>query len=123
MMAFVKHKRSFAALILAGFAAGCAGESAEQLFVQPGRFDYLSCSELVFERQKFAEREQELKALIDRAEKESFGVLLAAGSYRGEYLQAQGEQRMLAGVMERKKCPPDAPPRPPELSRPLQKRR
>jgi len=113
MTALAKHRHFIAALALVGFAAGCTGDTADQLFVQPGRFDYFSCSELVSARQKSAAREQELKTLIDRAEKESVGVLLAVASYRGEYLRAQAEQKTLGEVMERKKCPPDTPPRAP----------
>ena len=82
--------------------------------VRPGRFDYLSCAEIAKASDTAAKRERELKALIERAEKESFGVLMAAASYRGEYLQAQGEQKMLAEVARRKDCgaersPPAAP--------------
>lgn len=118
MMPRAKHRLSLAAVLtLAGCVAGCSGDVAEQLFVQPGRFDYFSCSELVSARQKSAAREQELRTLIDRAEKESAGVLLAVASYRGEYLRMQGEQKMQAEVMERKKCPPDTEPRPPDSRR------
>lgn len=112
MTAPFKYIRACSALLLTVLAAGCAGDTAEELFVQPGHFDYLSCSELVSAQQSSAKREQELKTLIDRAEKESVGVLLAAASYRGDYLAAQGEQKMQAEVMRRKNCPPDTPPRP-----------
>jgi hypothetical protein len=103
-----------AALVLATFTAGCAGDTAEQFLVRPGRFDYLSCPEIAKTSATTAKREQELKALIDRAEKEAFGILMAAASYRSEYLQAQGEQKMLAEVARQKNCgaersPPAAP--------------
>ena len=103
-----------AALVSATFAAGCAGDAAEQFLIQPGRFDYLSCADIAKASGTAARREQELKALIDRAEKESFGILMAAASYRGEYLQAQGEQTMLAEVAREKNCgaersPPEGP--------------
>jgi hypothetical protein len=103
-----------AALVLATFTAGCAGDASGEFLVRPGRFDYLSCAEIAKASDTAAKRERELKALIERAEKESFGVLMAAASYRGEYLQAQGEQKMLAEVARRKDCgaersPPAAP--------------
>jgi hypothetical protein len=103
-----------AALVSVAFTAGCAGDAAEQFLVRPGRFDYLSCAEIAKASEAGARRERDLKALIDRAEKESFGVLMAAASYRGEYLQAQGEQTMLAEVARQKNCgaersPPAAP--------------
>jgi hypothetical protein len=114
MKASRKHVGTLAALLLAALAAGCAGDAAEQIFVRPGHFDYLSCPELVTAQQNAAKREQDLKVLIERAEKESIGVLLAAASYRGDLLRAQGEQKMVAEVFSRKNCPPDTPPRPPD---------
>jgi hypothetical protein len=117
MTASFKYIRASGALLLTALAAGCAGDSAEQLFVRPGRFDYLSCSELVSAQQSSARHEQELKTLIDRAEKESVGVLLAVASYRGDYLRAQGEQKLQAEVFRRKNCPPDTPPRAPDPAR------
>jgi hypothetical protein len=113
MKASLNHIGAAAALLLAAFAAGCAGDAAEQFFVRPGGFDYLSCPELVAARQSAAKREQDLKVLIDRAEKESIGVLIAAASYRGDYLRAQGEQKNVAEVMRQKNCPPDTQPRAP----------
>ena len=94
---------------LSALVAGCAGETAEQLFVQPGRFDYLDCPEIVRVSQLTAKREQELKTLIERAEREPVGRILAIPSYQGDLLKAQGEQKMLAEVMARKQCPPDTP--------------
>jgi hypothetical protein len=108
-----KHLGSTVSLLLAALAAGCAGDAAEQLFIKPGVFDYLSCPELVTAQQKAQKREQELNTLIERAEKETVGVLLAAASYRGDLLRAQGEQKMAAEVMRRKNCPPDTPPQAP----------
>jgi hypothetical protein len=113
MKASPNHIGAVGALLLAALAAGCAGDAAEQFFVRPGGFDYLSCPELVAAQQNAAKREQELKVLIDRAEKESIGVLIAAASYRGDYLRVQGEQKMVAEVIRRKNCPPDTPPQPP----------
>ena len=99
-----------AALGLATATAACAGDAAEQLLVRPGRFDYLSCPEIAKTRETAAKREQELKTLIERAEKESFGVLMAAASYRGDYLQAQGQQKMLAEVARQKNCATEQSP-------------
>jgi hypothetical protein len=113
MRASLNHGGAAAALLLAALVAGCAGDAAEQLFVRPGRFDYMSCPELVAAQQSAEKREQELKVLIDRAEKESIGVLIAAASYRGDYLRAQGEQKTVAEVIRQKNCPPDTPPQAP----------
>jgi hypothetical protein len=100
------------ALLLATFATGCGGQAGEEFFARPGRFDYLDCPAIAAATHKAAAREQELKILIERAGKESFGVLMAEASYRGEYLRAQGEQKMLAEVAQQKNCPPETPPAP-----------
>jgi hypothetical protein len=113
MRASLNQAGATAALLLAALVAGCAGDTAEQLFVRPGGFDYLSCPELVAAQQSAAKREQELKVLIDRAEKESIGVLIAAASYRSDYLRAQGEQKNVAEVIRQKNCPPDTQPQAP----------
>jgi hypothetical protein len=99
-----------AALMLATLVAGCATESVDLLFVRPGQFDYLSCAEIATATQNAATREQELKTLTERAERESFGVLVAAAAYRSDYLRAQGQLRLLSEAAQNKKCPPAASP-------------
>ena len=51
-----------------------------------------------------------MKTLIERAQKETLGVILGEASYRGEYLKAQGELKMLAEVSARKNCAAQPPP-------------
>jgi|tagenome__1003787_1003787.scaffolds.fasta_scaffold20741540_2 hypothetical protein len=113
MIAPLNYGAAAAALLLAILVAGCAGDAAEQLLVRPGAFNYLSCPELVAAQQTAQKREQELKVLIDRAEKESIGVVIAAASYRGDYVRSQGEQKAVAEVIRQKNCPPDTPPQAP----------
>lgn len=94
-------------LLLAMSLAGCATESIELLFSRPGSFDYLNCTEIAAATKSAATREADLKSLIDRAEKESFGVIVAAAAYRSDYLQAQGELKLLAEAAQSKKCTAD----------------
>jgi hypothetical protein len=109
-------------LLLALLAGACAGESAGQLFVTPGRFDYLTCRDIARATEAAQRREEELKILIERAEKDAFGSLVATASYRGEYLRAQTEQQMLAEVGQRKHCAPEPPGAPPPLPSPGRRR-
>jgi hypothetical protein len=109
MKATSKHVRISGALLLAALAAGCAGDSADQLFVLPGRFDYLSCPEIATTMTKTTARQEELKTLTERAGRESFGVVMATMSYRGDQLRLEGEQKMLAEVARRKNCPAPTP--------------
>jgi hypothetical protein len=97
-------KSVYGALLLATLLSGCAAESVDLLFVTPGRFDYLGCADIADATRSAATREQELKTLIDRAEKDSFGAIVAAAAYRSEYLKAQGELKLLAEAARNKNC-------------------
>ena len=109
-MTRLRDIRSAGALLLGVLVSGCAGDVVEQLHIRPGRFDYLGCPELAHTMQGAINRERDLKTLIARAEKDAFGSVIAAASYQGDLLQAQGEQKMIAEVMHRKSCPADTPP-------------
>lgn len=97
-------------LLGAALLAGCASESTELFFARPGRFDYLNCEEIAKAASTAASHEADLKVLIDRAERDSFGVLIAATAYRSDYLRAKGEQKLLAEAARNKKCKPDTVP-------------
>jgi hypothetical protein len=117
MKAPLKHMRA-SILLLTTLAGGCAGDGAEMLFVKPGRYDYMACPELATDAQNVAKREEELKVLIARAEKDAFGSFIATTSYGGDYLKLQGEQKMLAEASAKKNCPPvdlTAQPSPPPV--------
>jgi hypothetical protein len=64
----------------------------------------LSCSDIANATATTSKREQELQGLIDRAEQESAGVLVAAAAYRTELLKARGDLNMLAEAARSKKC-------------------
>jgi hypothetical protein len=109
MKATSKHVRVSGALLLAALAGGCAADSADQLFVLPGRYDYSSCAEVATAMTNVTARQQELQTLTERAERESFGVVMATMSYRGDQLRLEGEQKMLAEVARKKNCPAATP--------------
>jgi hypothetical protein len=92
------------ACLLAGTLSSCGVGSLEMVFVKPGRFDYLGCADIAKTARDTAKREQKLKELIDRAEQESVGVIVAAFSYRSDYLKARGELKMLAQAAQSKNC-------------------
>jgi hypothetical protein len=106
MKASLNRRGLCATLLLLTLLAGCAAESVD-LFVRPGRFNYLNCTEIAAATRTTAAREQELKTLIERAEKETFGVLVAAAAYRSDLLRTQGELKQLAETAQDKKCAPE----------------
>jgi hypothetical protein len=115
--------RTSVALLLAGLTSGCAGDVAEQLYIQPGRYDYLDCHRIANAAENEKRREEELKTLVDRAEKDFVGSVISAASYRGDLLRTQGNLRMLAEVAQRKNCPPETPPAAKEPATPKPKAR
>jgi hypothetical protein len=101
-------KSAGAALLLAATVSGCG--SFDMLFVTPGAFDYLSCADIASATKGTAARQQELKVLIDKAEQESIGVVVAASAYRSEYLKTQGDLKLLAEAARSKNCDTSAKP-------------
>jgi len=92
-------------LVAAGMS-GCSSGSIDMMFVNPGSFDYLSCADLANTTNATLKRQQELKELIDRAERDTGGSLVAATAYRTDYLKAQGELKLLAAAAQNKNCEP-----------------
>ena len=106
----LKRGRLAGALLLAMLVAGCAAESVDLMFIRPGQFDYLGCAEIATATRSAAERERELEALTERAEREAFGALVAVAAYRSDLLQAQGQLKLLTEAARNKQCPADAAP-------------
>jgi hypothetical protein len=96
------NRRFAAALLLTATVSGCG--SVEMLFVNPGAFEYLSCAAIAANIKGTIAREQELKGLIDRAEQENIGVIVAATAYRTELLKTQGDLKLLAETAQSKSC-------------------
>ncbi len=96
--------RASGAFVLAAILSGCGAGSVEMIFVNPGSFDYMSCSDLAATAKATSKREQDFKELIDRAEQESVGVVVAATAYRSEYLKARGDLKLLAEAAQNKNC-------------------
>ncbi|MEA2991850.1 MAG: hypothetical protein QOD40_770 [Alphaproteobacteria bacterium] len=101
-------RNASAALLLAATVSGCG--SFDMLFVTPGAFDYSSCADIAAAVKGTSARQQELKVLIDKAEQESAGVIIAAGAYRSEYLKTQGDLKLLQETARTKNCETQAKP-------------
>jgi hypothetical protein len=94
-----------ATLLLAGFAAGCAGsDPVASVLAQPGKYEYYPCPQLIEEWRRTSIRERELKGLMDKAARDTGGALVSALAYQSDYLTVRGELRMLETEAQRKKC-------------------
>ncbi len=95
-------------LLLATCLAGSSPAGAEDFFMRPGAFNYLTCVQIASTSRKTAVREQELKTLIDRASGDAFGRLVSLQAYEAEYLKSQSELKKLATLAAAKNCAADA---------------
>ena len=73
-------------------------------FADPGQYEYFSCG-LLAERRKFwAERELELKLLMDKSEQSSGGVFINVIAYKGDHIAALEEIKVIDATRRAKQC-------------------
>ena len=98
----------FVALIFSALLAGCASEISNPLmggfFADPGKYEYYSCEQIAANRKAVEAREQQLKLLMDKAEKGDGGAVVNVIAYKGEYVAAQDELKVIDATARDKKC-------------------
>ena len=98
----------FVALIFSALLAACASEISNPLmgglFVDPGKYEFYSCEQLAPQRKFFAARVQQLKLLMDKAEKGTGGAVVNVIAYKGDYVMAQDELKLIDATARDKKC-------------------
>jgi hypothetical protein len=96
------------ALILPALLAACASGLENPLtggfFADSGRYEFHNCQQLAAQRLSVKTREQELKQLMDRAEQSTGGAFVNVIAYKGEYVAAQDELRVIDTTARVKKC-------------------
>jgi len=92
-------------LLLCLFAGGCASSVEGPLyFSDAGKYQYHNCDQLAAAAKTQAAREQELKALIDKAEEGFGGVVVSLMAYRTDYVAAEEELRVIETTARSKHC-------------------
>jgi hypothetical protein len=71
----------------------------------PGKYDYYSCEQLAEQRKIAADRELELKLLMDKAE-QGRRTAVNVIAYQGDYLMAREELKVIDAATRGKKCGP-----------------
>jgi hypothetical protein len=103
-------------LVVAGLLAGCAtGDGVSSFIIDPGHYSVYHCDGLTARLKALLTREQELANLMDRASEGGGGALIGNLSYRADYENAVGEEKVLRRAAAEKKCalpPPAAPASP-----------
>jgi hypothetical protein len=86
---------------------GCAptgGGSALSIFAEPGKYQFSSCESLAAWRRDWERKEEELRLLMDRAEKGTGGALVNVLAYQGDYITAKEELRNIDSAERAKNC-------------------
>jgi hypothetical protein len=98
----------FVVLIFSALLAACASEISNPLmggaFVDPGKYEFYSCDQISANRKSVEKRAQELKLLMDKAEKGTGGAVVSVIAYKGEYLATQDELKVIDATARDKKC-------------------
>jgi hypothetical protein len=88
-------------LVVAGCASAVEGPL---IFTDAGKYQYHNCDQLAAAAKTQATREQELKALIDRAEEGVGGVLVSLMAYKADYIAVEEELRVIETTARSKHC-------------------
>jgi len=95
------------AVLLVGAAAlaGCGlSDGAGALFVDPGRYTAYHCKDLIAESQNLANRERDLRNLMNKASESGGGSVIGALAYRSDYESVLEQQKLLKRAAAEQKC-------------------
>ena len=95
------------AALLAASLGGCSTSLniIGDPFVAPAKFQFLRCEDIAKRLVATQAREQELRALMDRASTGTGGSTVNALVYQPDYQQVQSELRQLHEAAIEKQCP------------------
>ena len=104
-----RSRRSFLLCAAAGAAgmtlAGCGlGNGPGSLLVDPGRYEAYHCNDLVAQWKALADREKDLRALMDKASQSGTGAVIGAVAYRSDYESVLTQERLVQRAAAEKKC-------------------
>ena len=94
------------ALILVGTVAACSTtlEDAGNLYLAPGKFDFLKCPDLAKRSMEASAREKELTSLMDRANQDPAGPIVNALVYSTDLNTVRAELAQLRKTAAEKNC-------------------
>jgi len=97
-------------LLLLLLLAGCSSlsDSSFTVFADPGKYTYYTCDQINAQTKQWTNREQELRALMDKADQSAGGAVVNVLAYRADYVAATEELKVLEKTARSKSC--NAPP-------------
>jgi hypothetical protein len=103
-------------VVAAGIVAGCSmSDGVGSFTVDPGHYSVYHCDGLVARLKALLARELELVNLMNKASEGPGGTVIGTLSYRADYENALGEEKVLRRAAVEKKCelpPPVSPTSP-----------
>jgi hypothetical protein len=86
--------------------AGCAatGNSSLTVFADPGKYQFSTCESLANYHKTWANKEEELRLLMDKAEQSSGGAVVNVIAYKADYAAANEELRLVDSAARAKNC-------------------
>jgi hypothetical protein len=98
----------FVTLLLPALLAGCASEISSPLmggpFADPGKYEFHSCDQIAANRKSVVDKLEKLKLLMDKAESGTGGTVISVIAYKGDYIAAQDELKVIDATARDKKC-------------------
>jgi hypothetical protein len=95
------HRWSFRTFV--GLLASSYG-GPTTFFTDPGEYDYHNCEQLAEQRKNAAERDLELKLLMDKAEQGAGGAAVIVIAYQSDYIMAREELKVIDAAARVKNC-------------------
>ena len=98
------------AIMLALFAAVCLGgctstsQNSVTFFADPGQYEFSSCQFLAGQRKQWEKRQQDLKLLMDKAERSPGGGVVNLLAYQGDYTTAGEQLKLVERAARQKNC-------------------
>ena len=93
-----------AGLALLAACAAPGGSSALNVFADPGKYQFSSCENLAAQRKSWEDKEDELRFLMDKAEKGTGGAVVNVLAYQADYVAATEELRTIDSAARAKNC-------------------
>jgi hypothetical protein len=85
-------------------ACTSALESQLTVFADPAKYDYFNCEQLAAQRTARKTREEELKSLMDRAERSTGGTFVNVIAYKADYTEVREDLKLIEKTARAKKC-------------------
>jgi hypothetical protein len=94
------------ALVTAACLGGCTSTTQNSLtfFADPGKYEFSSCQSLGGQRKRWQQRQQELKLLMDKAERSAGGGVVNLLAYQADYSAAGEELKLVESAARQKNC-------------------